>query len=78
MVEKEHWWIYICEPGRRFYHWRIKEDPITEDPKENPINEKPKENPYHCESWRQRYQRKSTVTSGPLMTFFSLFGNGIW
>ena len=46
MAEKVHWWskrrIYYCEPWRRLYHWVLKEDPVTEDPKENPIDEKPK------------------------------------
>ena len=48
MAEKEHWWskrrIHYCGPWRRLYHWGLKEDPITEDPKENHINEKSKEN----------------------------------
>ena len=34
-----------CEPWRRPYNWRLREDPITDEPKENSINEKPTEGP---------------------------------
>ena len=30
--------IYYCGFWGRPYHWGIKEDPISEDPKENPVN----------------------------------------
>ena len=33
---------YYCKSWKRLYHWVLKEDPVTEDPKENPIDEKPK------------------------------------
>ena len=56
--------ICYCGPWRRKpYLWQLEEDPITEHYKQNPINENPKEDPYHCETWRQRYQRKSSVAS---------------
>ena len=76
--------IYYCGPWRRPYYWRLKEDPITEDPKESLINEKSKEGPITAKpkdnstnedpqesQYLQRHLRRK-------LTLFGFFGNGIW
>ena len=87
MAEKEHWWpkrgIYYCGHWRRLYHWELKENPITEDPKENPINEKHKEDTITLtpidNSINEDIQELQDLQWLLLckLIFFS-FGNGIW
>ena len=58
---------YCCGTWRRFYHWGLKEDPIIEDSKNNPVNEKSEEDTITVEPIDS--SMKSTIASGPLMTF---------